>query len=87
MFDFIKLQEKDVFLTLKNLIFLELLILMVAELCFLVCFCRGTINIKGGSKMKKAAPRQAALAGAAFFRSLLGGCPVEAIRLENHSIL
>ena len=41
MFDFIKLQEKDVFLTLKNLIFLELLILMVAELCFLAYFCRG----------------------------------------------
>ena len=41
MFDFIKLQEKDVFLTLKNLIFFEFFILMDAELCFLACFCRG----------------------------------------------
>lgn len=57
MFDFIKLQEKDVFLTLKNLIFLELLILMVAELCFLACFCRGTMKIKGRKQNEKGCPR------------------------------
>lgn len=81
------MQVYDVFLTLKNLIFLELLILMVAELCFLACFCRGTMKIKGRKQNEKGCPEASGTCGAAFFRSLLGGCPVEAIRLENHSIL